>query len=200
MRKLAVLLVLFLLLSVTSGVLGCGNGGEEAPTPTPTAAPAASPSPTPEPVTLKLGHSVPIGHNTDLVAQEFPELRMVIAHMGYPWLDQTVVLLGKHPQIYADVAGLLRQPWLAYNALLSAYEYGVIDKLLFGSNFPFRSPAACIEVLYSVNQISHGTSLPAVPREQLRGIVERDTLSLLGIGPASGPVNRTTATILREDD
>lgn len=117
----------------------------------------------------------------DEVAREFPELRIVVAHMGFPWVNESIVLLAKHKHVYADIAGLLRHPWQAYNALLSAYEYGVMDKLLFGSNFPYRSPAACIEALYSINQISAGTNLQTIPREQLRGIVERDALNLLGI-------------------
>ena len=31
------------------------------------------------------------------------------------------------------------------------------------------------------NQVAQGTNLPVVPREALRGIVERDTLHLLGL-------------------
>ncbi|MBU0640391.1 MAG: amidohydrolase family protein [Planctomycetes bacterium] len=136
----------------------------------------------------------------DEVAREFPEARIVTAHMGYPWIHETVVLLGKHQHVYADIAGLLRQPWLAYNALLAAYEYGVMDKLLFGSGFPFRSPASCIESLYSINQISAGTNLETIPREQLRGIVEREALSLLGIEHASASNNRSKPPILSHDD
>jgi len=137
----------------------------------------------------------------DEAAREFPELRIVVAHMGYPWVDETVALLGKHPHVFADVAGLLEHPWLTYNALLAAYEYGVIDKLLFGSGFPHRSPAGAIEALYSINQLAHGTNLVAIPREQLRGIVERDTLSLLGIeGQRPTPVRPDTAGPVGEDE
>jgi predicted TIM-barrel fold metal-dependent hydrolase len=137
----------------------------------------------------------------DEVAQAFPELRIVIARMGHPWMDQTVVLLAKHKHVYANVAGLLRQPWLSYTALLAAHEYDVIDKLLFGSDFPYRSPAACIEALYSINQFSHGGNLPPIPRELLRGIVERDTLQLLGIGNcATPPINRSRAAIFADDE
>lgn len=121
----------------------------------------------------------------DEVAQTFPELRLVVARLGHPWVEQTVVLLAKHVNVYANIAGLLRHPWLSYTALLSAHEYGVLPKLLFGSDFPYRSPAACIETLYSVNQFSHGSNLESIPREHLRGIVERDALQLLGI--AAGP-------------
>ncbi len=138
----------------------------------------------------------------DEVAREFPNLRIVISRLGYPWISQTVVLLGKHPQVFADVAGLVSQPWLSYTALLECFEYGVLDKLLFGSDFPYRSPAACIEALYSLNQFSHGGNLRPIPREHLRGIVERDTLKLLGIAtPAvSGPNLKPKGTIFAQDD
>jgi predicted TIM-barrel fold metal-dependent hydrolase len=123
----------------------------------------------------------------DEVAQEFPNLRIVITRMGHPWVAQTVVLLAKHPNICANVAGLLPQPWLSYSALLAAFEYDVMDKLLFGSDFPYRSPAACIEAMYSINQFGQGSNLPSIPREKLRGIVERDALDLLGITTTSAP-------------
>lgn len=120
-------------------------------------------------------------HLLDEVAREFPNLRIVIAQMGQPWIDETIVLLGKHNHVFADVSGLLSRPWQAYNALVSANQYGVIDKLLFGSDFPYTNATECIEALYSLNQIAQGTNLPLVPRESLRGIVERDAISLLGL-------------------
>ena len=117
----------------------------------------------------------------DEVARSFPKLRIVLAQLGQPWVDETICLLGKHPNVYADVSGLLRRPWQAYNALVSVHQYGVMDKLLFGSDFPYTNATECIEALYSLNQMAHGTNLPMVPREALRGIVERDTLTLLGL-------------------
>ena len=117
----------------------------------------------------------------DDVARSFPKLRLVIAQLGQPWIDETIVLLGKHPNVYTDVSGLLKRPWQAYNALVAAHENQVIDKLLFGSDFPYTGVTECIEALYSINQIAQGTNLPMVPREALRGIVERDTLTLLGL-------------------
>jgi predicted TIM-barrel fold metal-dependent hydrolase len=117
----------------------------------------------------------------DEVARAFPRLRIIIAQLGQPWVDETICLLGKHQHVYADVSGLLRRPWQAYNALVSAHQYGVIEKLLFGSDFPYTNASECIEALYSLNQMAQGTNLPVVPRESLRGIVERDTLALLGL-------------------
>jgi predicted TIM-barrel fold metal-dependent hydrolase len=117
----------------------------------------------------------------DEVARSFPKLRLVISQMGHPWIDETIAMLAKHPNVFADVSGLLGRPWQAYNALVTANQYGVIEKLLFGSDFPYTSATDCIEALYSLNQIAQGTNLPVVPRESLRGIVERDTIGLLGL-------------------
>ncbi|HUO08666.1 MAG TPA: amidohydrolase family protein [Phycisphaerae bacterium] len=125
-------------------------------------------------------------HLLDEVARSFPNLKIVISHMGYPWVDEMLVLLGKHQNVYSDVAALLRRPWIAYDALVRAHQFQVIDKLLFGSDFPFTTAGECIEALYTINQTTMGTNLPTVPRESLRGIVERDTLSLLGIQVLSG--------------
>jgi predicted TIM-barrel fold metal-dependent hydrolase len=116
----------------------------------------------------------------DEVARTFPELRMIVAQIG-PWVDETICMLGKHANMFADVSGMLGRPWQAYNALVLAHQHGVIDKLLFGSDFPYTSASDCIEALYSINQLAQGTNLPLVPREALRGIVERDTLGLLGL-------------------
>lgn len=117
----------------------------------------------------------------DEVARELPQLKIVIAHMGYPWVNETIVLLAKHANVFAEISWLLHQPWQAYQALLSAHQYGVTHKLLFGSGFPAAAASDCIEALYSINHMVHGTNLPVIPRESLRGIVERDALSLLGI-------------------
>ena len=117
----------------------------------------------------------------DEVARTFPNLRIVIAQLGQPWIDETICMLGKHPNVFADVSGLLSRTWQAYSALVSVYQHGVIEKLLFGSDFPYTNATECIEALYSINQLAQGTNLPLVPREFLRGIVERDALSLLGL-------------------
>jgi len=136
----------------------------------------------------------------DEVAHQFPQLRIVVSHMGYPWVEQTVVLLGKHAHVLADVSGLLHQPWQAYNALLSAYHHGVIDKLLFGSDFPYGSATSAIETLYSLNQISHGTNLPSIPRSLLRGIVERNAPALLGIAaPSDAPAPVEPESVVRNE-
>ena len=117
----------------------------------------------------------------DEVARQLPTLKLVIGGLGGPWLDQTLAMLGKHPSVFSDVTGFATRPWQLYNALLSAHQAGVMSQLLFGSGFPFSTPEQAIIALYSVNSQSQGTPLPGIPREALRGIVERDALACLGL-------------------
>lgn len=118
----------------------------------------------------------------DEVARDFPELPLVISHMGHPWVEQTIALLAKHSNVYTDIAGMANRPWLAYHSLTMAYECGVIDKVLFASDYPSQTVKTAVESLYNLNKITLDSLFPAVPRENLRGIVERDSLTLLGLG------------------
>ena len=93
------------------------------------------------------------------LAHEFPNLRMVIAHLGHPWIDETLVLIRKHPNLYSDISALYYRPWQFYNALVSAMEYGVLDRLLLGSDYPFTTPASTMEALRKVNQMVEGTPI-----------------------------------------
>lgn len=116
------------------------------------------------------------------LALEFPRLRMVLAHLGHPWIGETISLIRKHRNLFADISALHYRPWQFYNALVLAAEYGTFHKLLFGSDYPFSTPARSIEGVRNVNGLVEGTALPRLSSEQLEALIHRDTLSLLGIG------------------
>lgn len=117
----------------------------------------------------------------DEVARTFDSLKIIIGRMGSPFLEQTNSLLVKHANVYADLTIHPQRVWQVYNLVMTAYEAGIMDKLLFGSGFPFAEPGACIETLLGFNKLLANTHLPQVPREKLRSVVERDSLSLLGL-------------------
>ena len=41
----------------------------------------------------------------DEVALAFPELKIVMTHLGDPWISETVSMLIKHPNVYAMTSG-----------------------------------------------------------------------------------------------
>ncbi|MCW5977278.1 MAG: amidohydrolase [Bryobacteraceae bacterium] len=115
------------------------------------------------------------------LALEFPNLKMVIAHMGHPWIDETMVLIRKNRNVFADISALYYRPWQFYNGMVSAMEYGVLDRLLFGSDYPFTTPGSTIEALRKMNSMVEGTNLPRIPEAAIERLINRDSLDLLGI-------------------
>jgi predicted TIM-barrel fold metal-dependent hydrolase len=125
----------------------------------------------------------------DEIAILHPELRVVMAHMGHPWQVETIVVIRKHPHVYADVSGLFYRPWSFYSCMRLATEWNVTDKLLLGSDIPIATPAETIEGLRRVNEIIEGTSLPHVPVPEMEALIHRDALAALGLeAPPSSSV------------
>ena len=122
----------------------------------------------------------------DEVARCFPHLKIVISGIGFPWVQETLLLLQKHENVFADLSFVTRNPWATWNALLDAQAIGesttnVMDRLLFASGWPAQTPAEAIERLYSLNTFSQGSNLPSIPRSTIHSIIERDSLESLGI-------------------
>ena len=117
----------------------------------------------------------------DAVARAFPRLRIVIAHLGHPWMEEAMATIRKHPTLFSDISALESRPWQYYNGLVSAVEYGVQDKILFGTDYPFSTVERTLAGLRGINRLVEGTSLPKVPDEVIEAIIERPTLELLGL-------------------
>jgi predicted TIM-barrel fold metal-dependent hydrolase len=117
----------------------------------------------------------------DEVARAFPRLKIVIGNMGVPFVEQTLSMVSKHENVFADLTIRPSKVWQTYNIVVAAHERDVMDKLLFGSGFPLGSAGQCIEALLGFNMLLADTKLPTVPRGSIRNIIERDSLDLLGI-------------------
>lgn len=126
-----------------------------------------------------LKYALPI--QVEDVALAYPELKIVVAHMGHPWVEDAVVLIRKQPNVFSDISALYYRPWQFYNALMLAQEYGCGHKLLMGSDFPFTTPGDTMAALRKVNDITGNSGLPRIAEALTEGIIERDTLKLLGI-------------------
>jgi predicted TIM-barrel fold metal-dependent hydrolase len=126
---------------------------------------------------LKNAHPLTV----DEIAIAFPDLKIVMAHIGHPWVRDTVSVIRKHPNVYADVSAIYTRPWMTYEALVMAHEWGAMHKLLFGSDFPVTTPAYAMERLRAVNEIVAGTAMPKIPLEKIEAIIHADALSALSL-------------------
>lgn len=135
----------------------------------------------------------------DEVARAFPRLSLVIAGFGAPFVAETLALLAKHDHVFTTTAGIAARPWDLLHALQSARDLGVDRKICFASGFPFDTPARAIESIYGINSLMHATQLPHIARSVLREIVERDSISILGLGVPPSPRSRETIRALAND-
>ena len=119
----------------------------------------------------------------DEIALRYPSLKIVIAHVGHPWFDEAIAVVRRHPHVYADISGLVTRRWLLYQALVSAIEYRVEHKLLFGTDYPFFSARQTIDGLRSVTGRAFGPDMPPVDEQVVEDIIHRPTLDLLEITP-----------------
>ncbi len=115
----------------------------------------------------------------DPVATRFPTVKIIMAHLGHPYEGECIVTIRKHPNVYADISALHYRPWQFYNSLMLVQEYGVWDKLLFGTDYPFTTVDATIAALRKANEMLTGTSLPRLNPTQIENMIHRDSLSLL---------------------
>ena len=117
----------------------------------------------------------------DAVAIRFPEVKIIMAHLGHPYEGEAIVTARKHPNVYADVSALHYRPFLLYQSLMLAQEYGVWDKLLFGTDYPFTTVNASIAGLRGLNDMTRGTGLPRLDEQAIEAMIHRDALSLLNL-------------------
>lgn len=122
----------------------------------------------------------------DDVATVFPDLRMVVAHMGHPWIYETVVVMRRHANVYADTSAIPTRPTVLANALAAAKEYGVLHKVLFGSDSPMVAASQAVEALHKVVARMQQVSYTPITDEELQDLLHRPSLELLGIAERGG--------------
>ena len=117
----------------------------------------------------------------DVVATRFPEVKIIMAHLGHPYEGECVVVIRKHPNVYADISALHYRPFQFFHSLMLVQEYGVWDKLLFGTDYPFTTVRATLDGLRSMNRMVEATNFPRLNMESIERMIERDSLAILGL-------------------
>ena len=117
----------------------------------------------------------------DAVAIKFPDCRIIMAHLGHPYEGETVAVIRKHPNVYSDISGLHYRPFQLYHSLMLVQEYGVWNKLLFGTDYPVTTVDDTLRDLRGLNGMLEGTALPRLNEEDMEGMIHRDAGEILGI-------------------
>jgi hypothetical protein len=106
------------------------------------------------PFCLQVGHAGPLRPSDpgrpipylDEVACDFPELKIVGGHIGYPWTDEMISMATKYENVYIDTSAYTPERYP--DALIRFIKGPGSRKVLFGSNYPMIQPQKCIEQLH----------------------------------------------------
>ena len=93
------------------------------------------------PVVMQIGHSAEFMPSDvakplllDRVALYFPELKIIAAHTGWPWVEELLALGWKHPNLYVGTSAHAPKYW--DSKLIQFINSRGQDKVLYGSDFP----------------------------------------------------------------
>lgn len=117
----------------------------------------------------------------DKVAMAFPKLKIVMAHLSHPWQGDSLSVVRKHPNVWADVSAQFYRPWSFWNGMRLFYEWGVTEKIFFGSDWPVTLPQDNIDELRNLEKFAKDHHLPVIPPEEIEGIIDRDAAAILGV-------------------
>jgi len=122
----------------------------------------------------------------DDVAVRFPRLRILIAHLGNPWIRETSEVMYKNRNVYTDLSGILytnqnpgrfekRYNEGLKNHLLDLVAYcGSTRKLLFGTDFPLYRQGQYLDFIHGIRDFT---------ARDLDNILYKNALAFFNIEP-----------------
>ncbi|WP_343264853.1 amidohydrolase family protein [Kordiimonas laminariae] len=107
------------------------------------------------PFCTQIGHTGPLMPSEvgrpiyiDQVALDFPELKIVGGHIGYPWTDEAIAVATKHENVFIDTSAYTAARYPAQ--LVEFMRRHGRRKVLFGTNYPMITPGKALEALDSL--------------------------------------------------
>ena len=78
----------------------------------------------------------------DTVACDFPELKLIGIHTGWPWVEEMISVAYKHPNVYIGSDAYGPRHWSA--EFVRFIDSWGSDKVLFGTDFPVIDPERAV--------------------------------------------------------
>ena len=113
----------------------------------------------------------------DDVACDFPDLIIILGHAGKIWYDEAVMLMRKHKNIYVDIStnigrsesfAALPLSWFLYKVKVWA---GNLDRVLFGSDYPFYFQNETLNYLYEARNYLNKDNKNFMSEGDLKNII-----------------------------
>jgi hypothetical protein len=80
----------------------------------------------------------------DQVACDFPDLRLIASHAGWPWATEFAAVARRHPPVLLEFGGLapkyVARPGTGWDAMFGMMPSVLRDQVLYGSDWPVIAP------------------------------------------------------------
>ncbi|WP_444933063.1 amidohydrolase family protein [Microbulbifer sp. JTAC008] len=105
------------------------------------------------PVCLQVGLTGPLRSSDsgrpvhiERIALDFPDLKIVCGHIGYPWHNEMIAFATKFPNVYIDTSAY--KPKRYPRELVSFIKSHGKNKVMFGTNYPMLTPEMCLKEMH----------------------------------------------------
>jgi predicted TIM-barrel fold metal-dependent hydrolase len=122
----------------------------------------------------------------DAAGRHFRGLRLTIAHLGLPWVDEALFMLTKHPNFFAELSYYIATVTTEelFRFLIHAEQSFVpLEKLFFGTDYPgfLYDPVTLRDKLLAVNEHADRVGAPPIPRAKLDGLLGDNYARMFGL-------------------
>ncbi len=126
----------------------------------------------------------------DRVLLDFPELKIIAYHMGWPHTEELIGLAGKHQNLYLSLSGIVgwyeRSPYRGYHAIGTALQWVDPKKMVMGLDLPFDDTKRVVDWVRNLempDELRKNYGYPEITDEVKAGILGKNLAALAKIEP-----------------
>jgi len=126
----------------------------------------------------------------DDVLLDFPEMKVIAYHMGWPYTEELIGLAGKHRNLYLSLSGIAgwfaRAPYRGYHMIGQALEWAGPDKIVMGLDLPFDETKRIVDYIRNLQmpeELQEQWGYPPITDEIRAKILGCNLAKLTGIKP-----------------
>jgi len=128
--------------------------------------------------------------HVDEIAVDFPDVKIIICHLGNPWVRDTMEVVYKNKNVYTDISGLVlgdftdRFEVYMRKQIQEMVLYGVEpEKVLYGTDWPISSMESYLRFMEELK----------IPAQEKKKIMWENAAQLFKVSKANTNLNGNTA-------
>jgi hypothetical protein len=133
-------------------------------------------------------HTLPL--QLDDVLLDFPGLKIIAYHMGWPYHEELFGLAGKHPNLYVSLSGIIgwlaRAPYKGYHLIGEALEWAGPDRIVMGLDLAFNDMKRVVDFVRHLEipkELREQWGYPEITAEIRAKILGGNLARIAGIEP-----------------